>query len=244
VGGPDIATYGSLMLGYAHIRGLKRKMLLLPGIPLWFMALGVDLMTPVPYPIAHALIDGLSADSVVKHSEALTVFPEVKLIDFHIATRDALEKTHPVHIERVWDTGKDLGSLSENNSSNHDSKETSEVWLTLKHEGCFIDHREMVIRAEPEKVLQAIKQLSDKSNWVIEMNQAGQILVCVKDQVAGKKWVEWRINYAASVTYMTQTVFFSPRGLPGFLYWYLLYPFHLLNFRGLIKSIAMQSETQ
>jgi hypothetical protein len=76
------------------------------------------------------------------------------------------------------------------------------------------------------------------------MNQAGQILVCVKDQIAGKKWIEWRISHATSVTYMTQTVFFSPRGLPGFLYWYLLYPFHLLNFRGLIKSIVMQSETQ
>jgi uncharacterized protein YbjT (DUF2867 family) len=244
VGGPDIATYGSLMLGYAHIRGLKRKMLLLPGIPLWFMALGVDLMTPVPYPIAHALIDGLSADSVVKHSEALTVFPEVKLIDFHIATRDALEKTHPVHIERVWDTGKDLGSLSENNSSNHDSKENSEVWLTLKHEGCFIDHREAISHTKPEKVFRAIQQLSDKPGWITELNRAGQILVSVRNQVAGKKWVEWRIRHAASVTYVSQTIFFSPRGLPGFLYWYLLYPFHLLNFRGLIKSIVMQSETQ
>ena len=252
VGGPDIAAYGDLMLGYASIRGLKRKMLLLPGIPLWFMAFGVDLMTPVPYPIAHALIDGLSADSVVKHPEALTVFPEVKLIDFQTATRDALEKTHPVHIERVWDTGKNFGSLPENNSSNYDSKETSEVWLTLKHEGCFIDHREVTIHAEPEKVPHVIKQLSDKSNWVVEVNQAGQILVCVKDQLAGKKWIEWRIRHVENVattprrrvTHITQTGFFSPRGLPGFLYWYLLYPFHLLNFRGLIKCIAMQSETR
>ena len=41
------------------------------------MAFGVGLMTPVPYPIAYALIGGLSADSVVKHPEALKVFPEV-----------------------------------------------------------------------------------------------------------------------------------------------------------------------
>ena len=37
------------------------------------MASGVGLMTPVPYPIAYALIGGLSADSVVKHSQALQV---------------------------------------------------------------------------------------------------------------------------------------------------------------------------
>jgi hypothetical protein len=206
------------------------------------MAFGVDLMTPVPYPIAYALIDGLSADSVVKHSEALTIFPEVKLIDFHTATREALEKTHPVYIERVWDTGRDLGSLSENNSGNDDSKETSEVWLTLKHEGCFIDHREVMIDAEPEKVFHAVKQLSDKSNWVREVDDAGRILVCVKDQIAGKKWIEWRVRHVENVTYMTQTVFFSPRGLPGFLYWYLLFPFHIIKFRGLMKAIANQAK--
>ena len=132
IGGPDITTYGDLMLRYARIRGLKRNIFLIPGIPIWFMAFGVGLMTPVPYPIAHALIGGLSTDSVVKHSEALKVFPEVKLIDFDTATKDALEKTRPSHIERVWDVRKDFGSLK-----------TSEVWVALKHEGCFIFHQEI-----------------------------------------------------------------------------------------------------
>jgi hypothetical protein len=223
IGGPDIAAYGDLMLGYARISGLKRKMLLLPGIPLWFMAFGVDLMTPVPYPIAYALIDGLSADSVVKHSEALTVFPEVKLIDFNTATRNALEKTHPVYIERVWDNGKQEPK-------------------SIKHEGCFIDHREGMVNAEPEKVFHAIKQQSDKLNWVREAEGAGQILVCVKDQIAGKKWIEWRVRHVENVTYVTQTVFFSPRGLPGFLYWYLLYPFHWLNFYLLIRKVCRAAE--
>jgi uncharacterized protein YbjT (DUF2867 family) len=103
IGGPDVTTYGDLMLRYARIRGLQRKMILLPGIPLWFMAFGVGLMTPVPRPIAYALIGGLANDSVVQHAEALEVFPKVNLIDFNSATKDALEKTHPSHIERVWD---------------------------------------------------------------------------------------------------------------------------------------------
>src|SRR5215211_48856 len=106
IGGPDITTYGELMLRYARIRRIKRRMFLLPGIPVGFMAFGVGLMTPVPYPIAYALIGGLSADSVVKHPKALNVFPEVKLIDFDTATKDALEKTQPSHIERVWDDGR------------------------------------------------------------------------------------------------------------------------------------------
>ena len=227
IGGPDIAKYGDLMLHYARIRGLKRSMFLLPGIPLWFMAFGVGLMTPVPYPIAYALIGGLSADSIVKHPQALEIFPEVKLIDFDSATKHALEKTHPSHIERVWDDGK---------------LETK----SIKHEGCFIDHREVTVNAEPEKVFDTVKNVADHSNWLIEANQAQlRIVVCVKKQSVGNQWIEWRlVSHAKSVTCLSQTVFFSPRGLPGFLYWYLLYPFHLINFRGLIKSIARQSEKQ
>jgi uncharacterized protein YbjT (DUF2867 family) len=253
IGGPDILAYGELMLGYARIRGLKRKMILLPKIPLWFMALGVDWMTPVPYPIAYALIDGLSADSVVKYPEALEIFPEVRLIDFETATKEALEKTHPTRIERMWETGKDFGSvavapwrhLPQRAVDSDDSLETSEVWITLKHEGSFVDHREVTVEAEPEKVFGMILNLCEKRSWIIEVNEANQqALASLPGQIAGRQWIEWRVRHAGSVTYVSQTVFFSPRGLPGFLYWYLLYPFHLINFRGLIKSIARQSQIQ
>ena len=227
IGSPDIARYSDLMLRYACIRGLKRWIFLLPGIPLWFMAFGVDRITPVPYPIAYALIGGLSADSVVKHPQALEIFPEVELIDFDAATRDALKKTHPSHIERVWDDGK-------------------QKTKSIRHEGCFIEYREVMVHAEPEKVFAAIKQIADQSYWLTEANQAQkQMIACIKNQFAGEKWIEWRvIRHAASMTCLSQTVFFSPRGLPGFLYWYVLYPFHLINFRGLIQSIAGQSEIQ
>ncbi|MBN2115520.1 MAG: DUF2867 domain-containing protein [Anaerolineales bacterium] len=223
IGGPDVVTYGDLMLGYARIRGLKRRMLLLPGIPLWFMALGVHWMTPVPYPIAYALIDGLSADSVVKHPEALTTFPEVKLINFDSAIEDALARTHPAHIERVWADGKQKPK-------------------SIKHEGCFIEHCETVSYAEREKVFQRIVGLAEKQGWSLEVNEANQQMIAhVQNQSAGRKWIEWRVGQVGSLPYISQTVFFCPRGLPGFLYWFLYYPFHLINFRGLIKSIAGQS---
>ncbi|HSB00990.1 MAG TPA: NAD(P)H-binding protein [Anaerolineales bacterium] len=226
IGGPDVLPYGDLMLGYARIRRLKRRMILLPGIPLWFMALGVDWMTPVPYPIAYALIDGLSADSLVKYPEALKIFPNVKLIDFDSATREALEKTQPAHIERMWEDGERKPK-------------------SIKHEGCFIDHREVAVQAEPEKVLRTIARLVERQGWVVESKESNQrIIAYMQNQAAGKKWIEWRVRHAGSVSYVAQTVFFSPSGLPGFLYWYLYYPFHINNERGFIQSIARQSGIQ
>jgi len=222
IGGPEITFYKDLMLRYARIRGLKRSMFLLHNIPLWFMASGVALMTPVPRPIAYALIEGLSADSIVKHDEALRVFPEVKLIGFNEATRDALDHLSPAHIERVWDDGHHNGKL-------------------IKHEGFFIDHREVKVSTSPENVFQTIMRLIQPS-WRIEKQKSNeQIIVCVENQIAGEKWMEWRVSHAESVTYLSQTIFFAPRGLVGFLYWYLLYPLHSMSFRSLINSIAHKS---
>jgi uncharacterized protein YbjT (DUF2867 family) len=227
IGGPDITTYGDLMLRYARLRGLRRSMFLIPGLPLWVMAFGVGLMTPVPYPIAYALIGGLSADSIVKHTDALRAFPEVTLIDFDTAAKDALEKTNPFQIERVWEDGK--------NSTR-----------SIKHEGCFIDHREIPISSSAEKMISAIKTLICESTSFAESLQTDErIIVSVKNQTAGSKWIEWRVDrHATSVTYFTQTVFFCPRGLPGFLYWYLLYPFHMAGYRNLIKAVVRRSKKQ
>jgi uncharacterized protein YbjT (DUF2867 family) len=253
IGGPDIMSYKDSMLRYARIRGLSRRMLMLPGIPVWFMAFGVDLMTPVPYPIAHALIGGLSADSVVKYPEALSIFPEVQLIDFDTATRDALEKTHPSHIERVWDNLGDFGSLSELDPDRKDSRKTSEVWYLLKHEGCFIDHSEMKVNSSPEDVYDAITEMISKHGWHVEAEEHNcRILVRDARQRFGNRWVDWRVVRHAgreappnggSVTYLVQTIFFSPHGLPGFLYWILLYPFHWIRFRGLMRGIVRQSQS-
>lgn len=224
IGGPDITTYGDLMVRYARIRGLKRRMFLIPALPVWFMAFGVGLMTPVPYPIAYALIGGLSADSVVKHPEALTVFPEVQLVDFESATKDALEKTHPIYIERVWDDGRP-GAKS------------------IKHEGCFIDHRELQMDAEPERVFRALKEWIDKRTGFMKVKQTGdQLIVCVKNQAAGETWIEWRVGQIANLIYLSQTVFFSPLGLPGFLYWYLLYPLHVFRAKLLMQGIVAEAK--
>jgi uncharacterized protein YbjT (DUF2867 family) len=231
IGGPDIAHYGDLMLCYANARGHKRRMFLLPGAPVPFMAFGVGLMTPVPYPIAYALIGSLSADSIVKHPEALKVFPEVKLIDIDSATQKALKVTHPDHIERVWVDGKAQAK-------------------SIKHEGCFVDHRELKIKAALEQAFKALELIASECNWQVEIHEGNsRILVCDREQRFGKRWLEWRAGAgsltgeSANLTYLSQTIFFSPNGLPGFLYWYFIHPFHLFTFRGLIGEILKRNGT-
>jgi uncharacterized protein YbjT (DUF2867 family) len=220
VGGPEIAAYKDLMLRYAQVRGLKRSIFLLPYIPVWFMAFGVGLMTPVPRPIASALIGGLASDSVIKYPEAQRIFPEVKLIGFNEALQTALEHSSPAHIERVWDDGTPRPK-------------------SIKHEGCFIDHRETRVNASVENVFRAILQIVNQSGWQVEVNELNQrILIRDVEQIHGDQCFEWRVARVSNVTSLTQTMFLSPRGTNGFLYWYLLYPFHVMAFRNLMREIV------
>jgi hypothetical protein len=105
----------------------------------------------------------------------------------------------------------------------------------------------VVLNAAPEKVLKAITDFGAHQLAVEHGSQlpdSKAILFRWKDKLFGKQWIEWRAipRPAKNKTYLSQTVFFSPRGLPGFLYWYLLYPLHLLRFGTLIDKIARQSE--
>ena len=59
----------------------------------------------------------------------------------------------------------------------------------------------------------------------------------------GDGWMEWRLVPSGSGALLKQTAFFAPRGLPGFLYWYLLAPFHSLVFQGLIGAIKREAES-
>lgn len=207
IGGPEIFSYQQLMLKYARIRGHRRRFLLLPYLPVWFMAFGIDLMTPVPYPIAYALVEGLSNDSVVLYDEAQKIFPEVMLIDFESAVREAMKRLHPLEVERVWEDGR--GGIK-----------------NLKHEGFFIHHREMQIHVPSEKIIEAIKALH---------SDVDEHLLSYSKFKFGEAWIEWRVTDDSK---LTQTAYFAPRGLGGFLYWHLLYPYHVYKFRRLLKNIG------
>jgi len=59
----------------------------------------------------------------------------------------------------------------------------------------------------------------------------------------GQGWMEWRLDGETSgSTILTQTAFFAPRGLPGFLYWIALGPAHRMIFGGLIGALKRRSE--
>jgi uncharacterized protein YbjT (DUF2867 family) len=262
IGGPDRMSYADLMLTYGRLRGLWRKSVTIPGIPLWFMAMGVAWMTPVPAAIARPLVDGLRSDSLVRDDAAHRTFPHVQIIGYEEGVKIALSQLRPDRLEPAW-------------------TDCEQPVKFMKHEGFFIDHRCEEVDASPGKVFQTATALGGKKGWLyadwlwrlrgrldrllggpgmrgrtdnlkvgdvidfyrVEAVEDSRLLRLHSELKApGEGWMEWRTENSGSNTRLSQTGFFAPRGLPGFIYWYLFGPLHKLVFRGLVKAIARKSE--
>jgi uncharacterized protein YbjT (DUF2867 family) len=61
-------------------------------------------------------------------------------------------------------------------------------------------------------------------------------------KVPGRAWLQFDVEPVAKYgSLFVQTAYFAPKGLGGFLYWYVLYPVHSLVFSGMVAAIAKQA---
>jgi hypothetical protein len=66
-----------------------------------------------------------------------------------------------------------------------------------------------------------------------------RLLLAAEMRLPGRAWLEFRIRPVGDGrSELEQTATFRPRGLPGILYWYGIYPLHQLVFRGMVRGIA------
>jgi len=262
IGGPDVMPYGETMLRYAQVRGLKRALFPFPGIPVHILAWFTGFLTPVPMKIARPLIGGLAGDSVVIRDRVRRVFPNVNLLGFEEAVSKSLAELHPKHLERIWDANEKKISIIKHQGFFVDYR-----WLPVNAlpEKVFQIFTDMggqngwpfanwlwKLRGWIDKLLggpglrsfiEPLQEGDVVDYYRVETIEPGHMLrLHAELKAPGDGWMEWRVETIDGVTRLSQTGFFAPRGLAGFIYWYALGPIHKLVFRGLIKTIAQKSE--
>lgn len=228
LGGQETFSYIEVMSQYASIRGLRRLPLLLPFVPLWLMAFFIDLLTPVERSYAYPLVEGLQNDSLVLDRAPLSLFPDIVIMDYATSVRLALQETHPAKMERIW--------LDQQGQDD----------VQLKHEGMFIDYRQARLAAAPVPVLQALQRrvleqtfrLGSLHGFRLDYLGDDCLRLSVSQDIPGSAWLEWKLLPDAGGTLLEQTAFFAPKGLPGFLSWYLLNPFYRSLLAKLLKELA------
>jgi len=80
--------------------------------------------------------------------------------------------------------------------------------------------------------------------WRVEALQPGsKMLLRAEMKVPGRAWLQFETcPLEGDRSILAQTAFFAPKGLSGFLYWYLLYPIHAQIFSGMIRAISRRAE--
>ena len=54
----------------------------------------------------------------------------------------------------------------------------------------------------------------------------------------GRAWLEFEVTPCEDGSVIRQTAIFDPVGLSGILYWYGVYPLHLMVFAGMLRNLA------
>ena len=79
--------------------------------------------------------------------------------------------------------------------------------------------------------------------WRVEAVEPNHLLrLRAEMKVPGKAWLQLKVTpYEEKQALLSQTAYFAPKGLLGWLYWYALYPIHGLIFSGLIDQISRRA---
>jgi uncharacterized protein YbjT (DUF2867 family) len=272
IGGADVLTYGDMMMGYAHVRGLRRLLLPVPVLSPRLSSYWVHWMTPIPAEIARPLIEGLRNEVVVRDDSACRLFPHVQPMDYRTAVKLALASLEASQVETAW---SDALVTSQ--------RDLPPVVLSVR-DGMIIERRSRLVQAAAPDVFGEFTGLGGERGWLyanwawrlrgildrlvggvgfrrgrrdpnevrvgdavdfwrVETVEQDRLLrLRAEMKVPGDAWLQFEAKpYSEGGTLLMQTAFFAPKGLLGFLYWYVLYPIHGLIFSGLIRNLARRA---
>ncbi|MDX1547634.1 MAG: SDR family oxidoreductase [Rhodothermales bacterium] len=82
--------------------------------------------------------------------------------------------------------------------------------------------------------------------WRIEAIEEDRLLrLRAEMKVPGRAWLQYELQpNGEGLTAITQTAFFEPKGLVGFLYWYLFYIPHRFIFPGMLRELGRRAEAR
>ena len=208
IGGIDRLRYPELMSGFALAMGLFRPRLALPLFPIALSARIADLLTPVPNNIAFPLMEELTSSSIVQNSLADEIFPSMELSRYAESVQNALSrKEYPTRTG--W-----LGALVTREPLKGDHVRTS-------GEGLLIDYRELDNR-EHQINPKDFHTSKSVDGWItVDKGSGDWIGFYRKLKLLGSV----RVEFWDKGPEIIQLLMFEPRGIPGLLWWKLVFPF-------------------
>lgn len=270
IGGVDTVNYRSLILEYAHQRGLKRFVFPVPLLTPYLSALWLGLITPVYARIGRKLIESLTVDTVISDDSAARDF-DICPVGYREAIAQALENEKQDFIESRWfDALSSRGAEIVPPSSPAYARKTMKLkhgtkasrrgaydtvsalggevgWLYLNPLWCvrgWIDLFLGGVGMQRGRSRSQGLEIGDVVDcWRVEYLEPDSIIRLVSEmRMPGRGWLQFEFTEARGGSVITQTALFEPYGTLGLVYWYMLFVPHWVLFRGMIGAVARRAE--
>lgn len=266
IGGPDILSYKEMLLHFAKIRGLKRRILIVPVMTPKISSYWLYFVTATSYALAKNLVNSMKVEVICKPNN-LAEMLDIKLIDFDTSIKLAFDKIEQNQVLSSWKDAQTSDIFREGFSK----------FIEVPVNGCFKDIRKLKVKNTPAS-LEKIWSIGGKNgwyygNWLWEIRGfldqlAGgvgmrrgrksdseivsgdaldfwRVLLADKEEKRLLLYAEMKLPGEAWLEFkidendiLTQTATFRPLGVLGRLYWYAVLPFHGFIFNGMINKIA------
>ena len=266
IGGPDILSYKEMLLRFAKIRGLSRRILVVPVMTPRISSYWLYFVTSTSYSLAKHLVNSMKVEVICKANN-LSSLLQIPLIDYDTSIQLAFDKIEQNQVLSSWKDAQ---------TSNVLEKGISHL-VEVPVNGCYKDIRTRKL-VDTEQSLAKIWAIGGVNgwyycNWLWKIRGFMDQLVggvgmrrgrrSETDILAGDALDFWRVLVASKAEkrlllyaemklpgeawleftinekhILTQTATFRPLGLLGRMYWYAVLPFHGLIFRGMIKRLA------
>lgn len=266
IGGPDVLSYKEMLLLFAKVRGLKRRIVIVPVMTPKISSYWLYFVTATSYTLAKNLVNSMKIE-VICNPNHLAELLHIRPLKYETAIEMAFDKIEQNQVVSSWKDARTSELFSEGLSK----------YIEVPVNGCYTDVRSLPVKNE-QASLEKIWTIGGKTGWyygtwlweirgfldqlaggvgmrrgrksdtTIETGDAldfWRVLLADKNEKRLLLFAEMKLPGEAWLEFkigenqmLTQTATFRPLGLLGRLYWYAVLPFHAFIFKGMISKIA------
>ncbi|WP_166334549.1 SDR family oxidoreductase [Sphingobacterium chungjuense] len=263
--GPDLLTYQQMLVQFAEVRNLKRRIFIVPVLTPKLSSYWLYLITSTSFGLARHLVDSMRIDVIPTQNEWAERLG-IQLIPYREAIKLAFGKIEQNLVSSTW---KDAGSRR--------ASRRLSSYMEVPTFGVLTDRQTFALK-DPSETLNRIFAIGGRTGWyyadwlwqfrgfldrlfggvglrrgrrnaletspgevldfwrvLLSSTSEKRLLLYAEMRIPGEAWLEFRINEKDE---LEQIATFRPLGIAGRLYWYAMLPFHYFLFRGMIKNIA------
>ena len=155
IGGPDVLTYKEMLLKFAKVRKLKRKIITVPVLSPRLSSLWLYFVTSTSFGLARSLVDSMKNEVVVKKEGIGDVVAIEELIAYEEAVERAFQRIAQNEVISSWKDSFNSSKISINLMEN----------MKVPEHGVYCDIRKVAFEKPREQVIKNVWSIGGDRGW-------------------------------------------------------------------------------